>query len=96
MRNTRVYLTRELYARSKRERSGKTTRTLDRLVQELFDNGICYCYENRDDSDEEKGSLMRKLATRINVEHEDVVFQVDKETKFGMTYFKVQLLPLHG
>lgn len=66
---------------SLKKQTGKTTRIVDRCIQELFTNGICYIYDGRgietEKSDTQKA--MEVFTSRMHHEHPHINFS----TEFG-------------
>lgn len=73
------------------KKSGKTTRLIDRFVQELFTNGVTNVYEERNKSkfDEE---LLEKFMNRIKLEHPNVKLRRTLKKDFGFYYCQVKLI----
>lgn len=52
-------------------RTGKTTRIIDRCIQELFTKGFTFLYESRDCSDKDNLDLRHSFDMRMKLEHID-------------------------
>lgn len=83
-----------LIAEEKRKRTeretGKTTRTADRLIQDFFNNGIAYIYENRNDSQETKRNLLDLIIIRISTEHPRTKLHYEYGTFGGIQCYKLE------
>jgi hypothetical protein len=61
-------------------KSGRTTRTVDILVQQFFENGECYCkYEDHSGSLMEDRRLMQMVINRLRMEHPMVDFSISRD-----------------
>lgn len=70
--------------------TGKTTRILDRLVQEFFTKGFCYVYEQRDSTKDEKSQLLYKFVHRMNAEHNGTKFAYNYGNYDNIYCYKVE------
>lgn len=75
---------------AQRKRTGESTRRLDRMVQEYFDNGFTFVYDTRITSgheDQFDHSFIEKFEARIRLEHPDQV--LEKKTGYFNGIFSV-------
>ena len=66
---------------SLKKQTGRTTRIVDRCIQELFTNGVCYIYDGRG-TDTEKSDTQKAIevfTSRMYHEHGHIHFS----TEFG-------------
>lgn len=72
-------------------RSGKTTRKVDRLIQEYFENGSCFIYERTNDKfeEEETNLLVLKFEMRLIAEHPKEEFTKEFFNQDGISGIKV-------
>jgi hypothetical protein len=72
-------------------RSGKTTRLVDRWVQEFFEKGITYIYEGRDNENQMvlNKEALERFKRRMASEHSNVNFDITTGNFSGITCFKV-------
>ncbi len=61
-------------------RTGKTTRIIDRIIQQLFKDGKGFIYEFRHDI-RDTCNLKNKVVRRLSLEHPNVKFKLIQETK---------------
>jgi hypothetical protein len=71
-------------------KKGKTTRILDRCVQELFTKGITYIYESRTDENVNK-LLHEKFIARLELEHPKAKYVSHFKTYDGIPCYKVEI-----
>ncbi len=73
------------------KKSGKTTRKIDRLVQEYFENGSCFIYERTNDKFEEEKTnlLVLKFEMRLIAEHPAENFSKEFFNQDGISGIKI-------
>lgn len=71
-------------------KKGKTTRILDRSIQELFNNGVTYVYESRTDAIINK-QLHQKFISRLELEHPKAKYVSHFNTYDGIPCYKVEI-----
>lgn len=73
--------------------SGKTTRLVDRWIQELFTNGKTFIYEGRGEKTwfQQRSYAWRLFTKRMASEHENIVFEQNVLNKDGINCFEITL-----
>lgn len=71
-------------------KSGKTTRVIDRCIQELFSKGSTYVYENRTSGHQNK-ELWNKFINRLELEHPKTGYKSTFGNYEGIVCYKVEL-----
>jgi hypothetical protein len=61
------------------KRSGKTTRIIDRIIQEFFNKGIAYIYEERCNFNG-TNELKVKVQKRLELEHPNSKYTIREDT----------------
>jgi len=64
-------------------RTGKTTRVIDRIIQEFFIKGKAYIYENRNDI-AGTNELRVKVQRRLELEHPEAKYVISQDTIDGI------------
>lgn len=72
-------------------RTGKTTRIIDRIIQELFKNKKAFIYESRTDLSINE-NLKKRVLQRLHVEHEYVQYSVYSVLDSGINCFVIELI----
>ena len=74
-------------------KNGKTTRLVDRYIQELFTRGFTYIYEGR--NTEKAGELtqycMQIFVKRMQSEHSEIQYKFDYVFESGFYSYKITL-----
>jgi hypothetical protein len=72
-------------------RTGKTTKLVDRWVQEFFEKGITYIYEGRDKENQMHLNMeaLERFKKRMASEHSNIDFDITTGNFSGITCFKV-------
>lgn len=73
-------------------KTGKTTRIVDRCIQYLFKNGVCYVYEGRGTKDQEEMTrhVFNVFRKRMENEHPHAQYHYKYGTFDGIICYKVQ------
>ena len=64
-------------------RTGKTTRVIDRVIQEFFNKGIAYIYEERNNISS-TNELRAKVIRRLELEHPNTKYTIKIDTINGI------------
>ena len=72
-------------------KSGKTTRLVDRWIQEFFEKGITYIYEGRQNENQKllNQEAINRFKRRMDSEHNDIDFKYEHGVFSGISCFKV-------
>ena len=62
---------------------GKTTRIIDRIIQEFFNKGKAYIYEDRNNPDDTY-LLRTKVVKRLELEHPNTKYTLNETTIDGI------------
>lgn len=77
-----------------KRKTGKTTRLVDRCIQELFTNRVCFIYDGRG-TDSEKSctaAAMEVFTKRMHSEHGNIDWSTEFGTFDGIKCHKIVLL----
>lgn len=72
-------------------RTGKTTRLIDRFVQEFFNKGLVYVYEGRLNDRNTHTELLHKLLDRLSLEHPNLKYIYKYGCYDGIWCFKLEM-----
>lgn len=75
-------------------KTGKTTRLVNRYVEELFKNGVTHVYEGRNTPNETAltKECFRVFENRMQLEHEDTFYKKEFVCISGINCYKVTLI----
>lgn len=71
-------------------RTGKTTRLIDRFVQEFFNKGFVYVYEERSNDRNIHTELLHRLLDRLSLEHPNLKYIYKYGCYDGIWCFKLE------
>lgn len=66
--------------------NGKTTRIVDRCIQELFTNGVTYVYNNRNSNIDSLNEILGIFEKRLKAEHNFSIENGNIEKHFDKSY----------
>jgi hypothetical protein len=71
--------------------SGKTTRLVDRNIQQFFEKGYCFIYEGRatDTQEEETNYALELFTSRLRREHFQTSYNYEYGTFDGIKCYRV-------
>ena len=71
-------------------KTGKTTRIVDRAIQEFFEKGVAYIYDGRDKKENTHMGAMRIFLSRMETEHKNSKFTYEYACFDNVWCYKIE------